>query len=223
MFTESAACWLQWTRRRGLIWWESEVSRLNTGCQNSKQRMLARKNQAEGIEYKPYTQSVIKSIISPKHTCSLLVKLTPLFGVALLPARSNWCGVDRSVGLMYRPAWLRTKPALLLARVLMCFLYWQRHRRTARRRGRRQARGARGETNRSFRAQTGQRWPFNLARCPAESLIKPRAVKTEQTAKPEPEMDTQSLALHSHFTPFFPFFLSIIPFQDLAAEATGKT
>lgn len=130
----------------------------------------------------------------PKHTCSLLVKLTPLFGVALLPASSNWCGVDQSVGLMDRPAWLWTKPTLLLARVLMCFLYWQRHRRTTRRRGWRQGRGARG-ANRRFRTQAGQRWTFNLARSPAESLIKPRAVKTEQAAKPMPETDTHSLSL----------------------------
>lgn len=137
------------------------------------------------------------------------------------------------MGLTDRLAWLWTKPALLLARVLMCFLYWQRHRRTARRRGWRQARGARG-ANRRFQAQTGQRWPFNLARGPAESLIKPRAVKTEQTAKTMPETDTQSLSLSlSHslsrslslsfsLNCFF-FFFSIIPFHFLAREATGKT
>lgn len=107
------------------------------------------------------------------------------------------------------------------------------HRRTARRRGWRQARGARG-ANRRFQAQTGQRWPFNLARGPAESLIKPRAVKTEQTAKTMPETDTQSLSLSlSHslsrslslsfsLNRFF-FFFSIIPFHFLAREATGKT
>lgn len=134
----------------------------------------------------------------------------------MLPACSNWCGVDQSVGLTDRLAWLWTKPALLLARVLMCFLYWQRHRRTARRRGWRQARGARG-ANRRFQAQTGQRWPFNLARGPAESLIKPRAVKTEQTAKTMPETDTQSLSLslalslsHSHLTVSFSFFPSFL-------------
>lgn len=157
---------------------------------------LALKKVAVGYSVAPCTQSVIKSIISPpEHTCSLLVKLTPLFGVALLLACSNWCGVDQSVGLMDRPAWLWTKPALLLARVLMCFLYWQRHRRTARREeegGRRGEPG--GGANRRFRAQTGQRWPFNLAHGPAESLIKPRAVKTEQTAKTMPETDTQSLS-----------------------------
>lgn len=90
------------------------------------------------------------------------------------------------------------------------------HRRTARRRGWRQARGARG-ANRRFQAQTGQRWPFNLARGPAESLIKPRAVKTEQTAKTMPETDTQSLSLslalslsHSHLTVSFSFFPSFL-------------
>lgn len=60
--------------------------------------------------------------------------------------------------------------------------------------GWRQAVGARG-ANMRFQAQMGQRWPFNLARGPAESLIKPWAVKTEQTAKPMPETDTQSLSL----------------------------
>lgn len=73
-----------------------------------------------------------------------------------------------------------------------------------------EGRGANGR----FRAQTGQWWPFNLARGPAESPIKPRAVKNEQTAKPVPETDTHSLSLllslssHSfslnHF--FFLFF-----------------
>lgn len=51
----------------------------------------------------------------------------------------------------------------------------------------------------------GQQWPFHLARGPAESLIKPRAVKTEQTAKPMPETDTHSLSfsLNRFFSLFF--------------------
>lgn len=143
----------------------------------------------------------------PGHTCSLLVKLTPMFGVALLPACSNWCGVEQSEGLMDRPAWLCTKPSLLLARVLMCFLYWHRHRRRARRRGGGGRQGGERGTNGRFRTQTGHQWPFNLARGPAESLIKPRALKTEQTAKPEPEVDIQSLSRSLIPTqPFLSFF-----------------
>lgn len=107
---------------------------------------------------------------------------------------------------MDRPAWLRTKPALFLARVLMCFLYWQRHRMTARRRGWRWAKGSQGGANRRFWAQAGQRCPFNLARGRAESLIKPRAMKTEQTAE-----TTLFCLSHSHLTIsfFFPSFLFI--------------
>lgn len=95
--------------------------------------------------------------------------------------------------------------------------------------GWRQAVGARG-ANMRFQAQMGQRWPFNLARGPAESLIKPWAVKTEQTAKPMPETDTQSLSLPLFLclslafslNRFISLFFSIIPFHFLAREATGK-
>lgn len=101
----------------------------------------------------------------------------------------------------------------------MCFLYWQRHRRTARRRGWREARGAAGAKKR-FPVQTGQRWPFNLAHGPAESLIKLWAMKTEQTAKPTPETDTLFLS-YSHLT--ISFLFSIIPFNLLATEGKNRT
>lgn len=124
---------------------------------------------------------------------------------------------------MDEPAWPWTKPALLQALVLMCFLYWQRHSGTARRRRWRRARGTERGADRRFRAQTGQRWPFNLARSLAESLIKPWAVKTEQTAKPMPENDTHSLSLlYSHITALSSFFFSTFPFHLLAKGATGK-
>lgn len=71
---------------------------------------------------------------------------------------------------------------------------------------------------RNVQAQTGQWWPFNLARSSAESLIKPRAVKTEPTAKPVPETDTHS---HSHLTVSFLF--SIVPFQFWLEKLQEKT
>ena len=41
----------------------------------------------------------------------------------------------------------------------------------------------------------GRRWPFHLALGPAESPIKPCAVKTEQTAGTLPETDSLPLLL----------------------------
>lgn len=106
---------------------------------------LALKKVAGGIQYKTVHPISNKVHYFPsEHTCTLLVKLTPLFGVAPLPACPNWSGVDQSMGLMDRPAWLWTKPALLLALVLMCFLYWQQGYMTARRRRWRRVKGSQG-------------------------------------------------------------------------------
>lgn len=67
-----------------------------------------------------------------------------MFGVARRPAGPNWSGVDQSLGLMEQPAWPRTKRTLLLAAVLMCFLYWQQGHMTAKRGGWRRGKESQG-------------------------------------------------------------------------------
>lgn len=126
-------------------WRETRVCRLNAGCQNSAELTWLLKKVAEGIQYKTVHPISNKVHYFPsEHTCTLLVKLTPLFGVAPRPARPNWSGAEQSAGLMERPAWPRTKRALLLAAVLMCFLYWQQGHMTAKRGRWRRVKGSQG-------------------------------------------------------------------------------
>lgn len=128
---------------------ETRVCRLNAGCQNSAEltgRFRKKKKRWQrGLEYElvhPISNKV--HYFPSEHTCTLLVKLTPLFGVARRPAGPNWSGVDQSAGLMERPAWPRTKRTLLLAVVLMCFLYWQQGHMTAKRGRWRRVEGSQG-------------------------------------------------------------------------------
>lgn len=76
-----------------------------------------------------------------------------------------------------QPGCLQTKHPLLLVWVLMCFLYWQQHCRTDRERGGGGQMGARGANSRFGASKAA--CTFNLAHGPAESLIKPWAMKIE--------------------------------------------
>lgn len=75
---------------------ETRVCGLNAGCQNWAELTWLLKKVAEGIQYKtahPISNKV--HYFPSEHTCTLLVKLTPLFGVAARPARPNWSGAER--------------------------------------------------------------------------------------------------------------------------------